>query len=439
MSARLWPRGSASAALPCAWAARSRATRSSCSVRAGHGDRGRGPGLESAEPGPGSARRARERGDAARGARPARAPVQRPPAADLHALARARSSSTAPGPRSPPRRTRRAPRGCWLAETLGLRPFELADSARTLYHAGAVFASNYLVTLHRAASLLFESAGAPPEALEPLMRRTIENDFELTGPIARGDWATVEAHRAAIRAAHPSSSSSTRPSPAGRWRSRHEDRPHDRGAARRAARRGRARPDDGCAARRPSLALPRGAGGERARRRVALRERRSVRRAGRPRRLSARRGWRREARGGGRCRRPLRAVGRRDLSAGLRHVGRRRVERRGRRGARRSFPRRRDRVREALQHRAAAARVLRPEGRAAGGRDPARRARPEPRRADPRAADRPRRRRPRALLAQRATLQRRARPSPSPSLARSLRARRRTSSAATQSPPRAPP
>jgi predicted short-subunit dehydrogenase-like oxidoreductase (DUF2520 family) len=93
--------------------------------------------------------------------------------------------------------------GAWLAETLGLRPFELADSARTLYHAGAVFVSNYLVTLHRAATLLFESAGAPPEALEPLMRRTIENDFELTGPISRGDWATVGAHRAAICAAHP--------------------------------------------------------------------------------------------------------------------------------------------------------------------------------------------------------------------------------------------
>ena len=91
----------------------------------------------------------------------------------------------------------------WLAETLGLRPFELDDSARTLYHAGAVFVSNYLVTLQRAASLLFECAGAPPEALLPLMRRTIENDFELTGPISRGDWATVEAHRAAIRAAHP--------------------------------------------------------------------------------------------------------------------------------------------------------------------------------------------------------------------------------------------
>jgi len=93
--------------------------------------------------------------------------------------------------------------GFWLAETLGLRPFFLAEESRTLYHAGAVFVSNYLVTLHRAAALLFESAGAPPEALEPLMRRTIENHFELTGPVSRGDWATVDAHRVAIHAERP--------------------------------------------------------------------------------------------------------------------------------------------------------------------------------------------------------------------------------------------
>jgi pantoate--beta-alanine ligase len=86
-----------------------------------------------------------------------------------------------------------------LAETLGLRPFELADEQRPLYHAGAVFASNYLVTLERAAIRL----GVPAEALVPLMRRTIENGFELTGPIARGDWATVQAHREAILATHP--------------------------------------------------------------------------------------------------------------------------------------------------------------------------------------------------------------------------------------------
>jgi predicted short-subunit dehydrogenase-like oxidoreductase (DUF2520 family) len=86
-----------------------------------------------------------------------------------------------------------------LAETLGLRPFELADGERTLYHAGAVFASNYLVTLQRAAVRL----GVPAEGLVPLMTRTIEHGFELTGPIARGDWATVEAHKLAIRTAHP--------------------------------------------------------------------------------------------------------------------------------------------------------------------------------------------------------------------------------------------
>jgi len=93
--------------------------------------------------------------------------------------------------------------GFWLARTLGLQPFELADDARPLYHAGAAIASNYLVTLHEVASELFLAAGAPPEALVPLMRRTIDNDFELTGPIERGDWETVEAHRRAIRAARP--------------------------------------------------------------------------------------------------------------------------------------------------------------------------------------------------------------------------------------------
>lgn len=86
-----------------------------------------------------------------------------------------------------------------LAEILGLQPFELADEDRTLYHAGAVFASNYLVTLQRAAVRL----GVPAEGLVPLMKGTIDHGFELTGPIARGDWATVEAHKEAIRAEHP--------------------------------------------------------------------------------------------------------------------------------------------------------------------------------------------------------------------------------------------
>jgi predicted short-subunit dehydrogenase-like oxidoreductase (DUF2520 family) len=90
-------------------------------------------------------------------------------------------------------------RAQWLAETLGLRAFTLADDQRATYHAGAAIASNFLVTLYRAAAALVAEAGAPPEALVPLMMRTIENDFELTGPISRGDWETVERHRTALR------------------------------------------------------------------------------------------------------------------------------------------------------------------------------------------------------------------------------------------------
>jgi predicted short-subunit dehydrogenase-like oxidoreductase (DUF2520 family) len=87
----------------------------------------------------------------------------------------------------------------WLAQTLGLRPFALGDDRRAPYHAGAAMAANYLVTLRRSAGALLEAAGAPPKALDPLMRRVIENDFELTGPIERGDWETVKRHLEAIR------------------------------------------------------------------------------------------------------------------------------------------------------------------------------------------------------------------------------------------------
>jgi predicted short-subunit dehydrogenase-like oxidoreductase (DUF2520 family) len=90
-----------------------------------------------------------------------------------------------------------------LAGLLRLRPFELHDDARLVYHAGAVMAQSFLVALHWAASELFEEAGAPPEALLPLMRQTMENDFELTGPITRGDWETIERHLEVIREQRP--------------------------------------------------------------------------------------------------------------------------------------------------------------------------------------------------------------------------------------------
>jgi predicted short-subunit dehydrogenase-like oxidoreductase (DUF2520 family) len=94
-------------------------------------------------------------------------------------------------------------RARWLAETLGLRSFEIADADRSLYHAAAVIGGNFLVTLHGTATRLLAEAGAPPEAIVPLMRRTIENGFDLTGPIARGDWSTVEAHLAALEERAP--------------------------------------------------------------------------------------------------------------------------------------------------------------------------------------------------------------------------------------------
>lgn len=93
--------------------------------------------------------------------------------------------------------------GFGLAETLGLRPFEVADAGRAAYHAGASMASNFLVTLREAARSLLDAAGAPPDALDPLIRGVVDGGFELTGPIARGDWATVERHLAVIRAERP--------------------------------------------------------------------------------------------------------------------------------------------------------------------------------------------------------------------------------------------
>jgi predicted short-subunit dehydrogenase-like oxidoreductase (DUF2520 family) len=94
-------------------------------------------------------------------------------------------------------------RARWLAETLGLQPFTLTDADRVLYHAAAVIGGNYLVTLHRIATRLLEEVGAPRDAIVPLMLRTIENGFDLTGPIARGDVATVRAHLTALEERAP--------------------------------------------------------------------------------------------------------------------------------------------------------------------------------------------------------------------------------------------
>ena len=93
--------------------------------------------------------------------------------------------------------------GAGLAGELGLRPFPLPDEAKPVYHAASAFASNYLVTLTQVAVGLLERAGldrdAALAALAPLQERTIEvAGLPPTGPIARGDAATVRAHLLAI-------------------------------------------------------------------------------------------------------------------------------------------------------------------------------------------------------------------------------------------------
>ena len=93
--------------------------------------------------------------------------------------------------------------GFELARLLGLHAFVLDDEEHALYHAAAAVASSFLVTIHWAASELFRAAGAPPEALLPLMRQTMDNDFELTGPLTRGDWETVERHLEVIHERRP--------------------------------------------------------------------------------------------------------------------------------------------------------------------------------------------------------------------------------------------
>lgn len=91
-----------------------------------------------------------------------------------------------------------------LAEALGMRPFVLDEDNRAAYHAAASMASNFLITLQAAAERLVTSAGADRELLVPLVRATVQNwsalgpERALTGPVARGDEATVAAQRGAI-------------------------------------------------------------------------------------------------------------------------------------------------------------------------------------------------------------------------------------------------
>jgi len=91
-----------------------------------------------------------------------------------------------------------------LAVALGMRPFEIADSERSRYHATAVVASNHFVALLGQVERLAMTCGVPFEAFAPLVRSSVADAFAvgparaLTGPVARGDLATVEQHLATL-------------------------------------------------------------------------------------------------------------------------------------------------------------------------------------------------------------------------------------------------
>ena len=88
-------------------------------------------------------------------------------------------------------------------------PVEIAESDRAAYHAAASIASNFLITLEAAAERLGAMTGLDRDLLVPLVRATVENwarlgpQRALTGPVARGDEATVQRQRVALEERAP--------------------------------------------------------------------------------------------------------------------------------------------------------------------------------------------------------------------------------------------
>jgi predicted short-subunit dehydrogenase-like oxidoreductase (DUF2520 family) len=96
-----------------------------------------------------------------------------------------------------------------LAASMGCRPFDLADEHRVVYHAAASAMANFPIAALAIAERLAEQAELPFEAARPLVESVVVNVFadgpgqSLTGPIARGDTATVAAQVAAVHASVP--------------------------------------------------------------------------------------------------------------------------------------------------------------------------------------------------------------------------------------------
>ena len=91
-----------------------------------------------------------------------------------------------------------------VVAALGGQAFALSDEHRTAYHAAASIAANHLVALLGQVERVAGTAGVPLDAYLPLVRATVDDVAEvgpaaaLTGPVKRGDHATVAAHVAAL-------------------------------------------------------------------------------------------------------------------------------------------------------------------------------------------------------------------------------------------------
>jgi predicted short-subunit dehydrogenase-like oxidoreductase (DUF2520 family) len=110
-----------------------------------------------------------------------------------------------------------APAANWaheIALLLGGYPHSIPPHTRALYHCAAAMASNYIVALIHAAATLMQHVGLPAStalaAIAPLVEASTHNaltmgpDRALTGPVQRGDLATVARHLVALRDAPPS-------------------------------------------------------------------------------------------------------------------------------------------------------------------------------------------------------------------------------------------
>ncbi len=92
-----------------------------------------------------------------------------------------------------------------LARDMGGEPFVLSDADKPLYHAGLAHGANHLVTVLSQARDMLSQAGVtdPAQVLRPLVAAAMEGALDrgmgaLTGPVTRGDRATVNMHLEAL-------------------------------------------------------------------------------------------------------------------------------------------------------------------------------------------------------------------------------------------------